>query len=272
MMINVGGPTGDRLAKGATEDSHDGIHWHVAASNRIDYATTDDKRLDVAWVRLTDANGSIEEWTLDGESIDDQDLSVAEVRRMDCIDCHNRPSHVYRSPTWSVNQALATGRIDRDLPFIKREAVTILDDEFEDTEQALAAIDEHLRSFYAEEYPEVAQATPAKLDAAIVGVQTIYQQNFFPEMKATWRDYPNHVGHSESIGCFRCHGSDLETSEGEFISKDCSMCHSILAQGTGERSQSVAPEGLVFEHPVDIWGEELETNCTECHEGGSEIY
>jgi hypothetical protein len=265
LLINVGGGSEEH---GAAE----GIHWHVAESNRVDYAVTDDKRLDMEWVRLTDAQGNIREWTLDGESIQSQTAEVSEVRTMDCIDCHNRPSHVYRSPARSVNTAMAYGRISRDLPYIKREAVTILDDDYEDTPAAMTAIDEHLRGFYADEYPEVLDSQAAELDSAIANLQTIYRQSIFPEMKVTWRDYPNHVGHSESIGCFRCHGSDLTTADGEGISKDCSLCHSILSQGPDAEEGMISASGLVFEHPVDIYGEELETNCTECHEGGSEIY
>ena len=64
---------------------------------------------------------------------------------------------------------------------------------------------------------------------------------------------------------------ELETAAGETISKDCTLCHAIMAQGEATPA-SVAPGGLEFVHPVDIWGEELETKCTECHEGGAEIY
>ncbi|MBT4611675.1 MAG: cytochrome C [Gemmatimonadetes bacterium] len=274
LLLKVGGPASSRSGSAARpHDSGDeGIHWHVSEANRIDYAATDDRRLDIAWVKLTDELGQTKEWTLDGEPVDQEVLDGSELRTMDCIDCHNRPSHNYRSPTKLVNQAIADGRIDRRLPFIKREAVTCLDDEYETTSEALSSIDEHLRTFYADEYPEVVEDQASMLDASITSVQGIFQQSLFPEMKVTWRDYPDHVGHSESIGCFRCHGSDLTTAAGEQISKDCSMCHSILAQGSGPGADSIAPSGLVFEHPVDIYGEELETNCTECHEGGAEIY
>ena len=90
-------------------------------------------------------------------------------------------------------------------------------------------------------------------------------------MKVNWKAYPDHIGHSEFLGCFRCHGSELETAEGETISKDCNLCHSILSQGTKEQA-ALHPGGLTFRHPIDIDGAELEANCTECHEGGAELY
>jgi hypothetical protein len=91
-------------------------------------------------------------------------------------------------------------------------------------------------------------------------------------MGVDWRQYPDHIGHSEFPGCFRCHGSSLQTDSGETISKDCDMCHTILAQGPGVAASTLSPAGLTFSHPIDIGGEELETNCNECHEGGAEIY
>ena len=35
------------------------------------------------------------------------DISKYEIRKMDCMDCHNRPSHRYVPPDFAVNQALA---------------------------------------------------------------------------------------------------------------------------------------------------------------------
>ena len=264
MLLNVGGGSEEH-------GSPEGIHWHVAESNRIEYAATDEDRLDVEWVRLTDGEGNTKVWTLDGDDVDPADLEGAELRTMDCIDCHNRPSHKYRSPARAVNTAMAYGRIDRSLPYIKLQAVTVLDGDYEDTPTALTTIEEELRAYYEEEYPDVVASQGEVLDATIGAVQQVYTQNFFPEMKVTWREYPDHIGHSEYIGCFRCHGSDLETAQGERISKDCALCHTILSQGE-ENPSSISPRGMEFVHPVDIGGEEFESNCTECHEGGSEIY
>jgi nitrate/TMAO reductase-like tetraheme cytochrome c subunit len=264
MLINVGGGSEEH---GAAE----GIHWHIDPNNRIEYAAADEDRMEIEWVRLTDGQGDETVWTIGGDDVSPGDIEGAEVRTMDCIDCHNRPSHKYPSPMRSVNQALAYNRIDRSLPYIKREAVYALDNEYEDTPTALAAIDEHLRGFYADEYPEIVEEQAAVVDGAVAAVQEIYRNSFFPEMKVTWREYPDHIGHSEYLGCFRCHGSALETADGETISKDCTLCHTILAQGD-ETPSSISPTGMEFVHPVDIWGEEFESNCTDCHEGGAELY
>lgn len=267
LLLNVGGGGGEH-----GEGDGEGIHWHVAQANRVEYAAPDDDRMEISWVRLTDGAGQVKEWTLGGEAVDAASLAETGSRTMDCIDCHNRPSHIYRSPMRAVNQALARGAIDRRLPYIKREAVLALDQVYDDTPAALAAIETHVRGFYEEEFPEVVESQAVLLDSAIAGIRRVYTNNIFPEMKVTWRAYPDHIGHSEFLGCFRCHGSDLQTEAGETISKDCSLCHVILSQGSGPMADSISPAGLPFVHPVDIDGDEFYINCTDCHEGGAEFY
>ncbi|MFH1569635.1 MAG: NapC/NirT family cytochrome c [Gemmatimonadota bacterium] len=265
LLVNVGGGSEEH---GAAQ----GIHWHVTRSNRIEYVARDRERMSMAWVRLTKADGTTVEWNDTAAPLSDAARDTLEVRTMDCMDCHNRPSHKYRSPMRLVNQAIAAGRLDRRLPYIKREGVAALDQKYEDTPAALAGIESHLREFYQADYADAVAEMGPQIDAAVAALQQDYQKNMFPEMKVSWRQYPEHIGHSEYLGCFRCHGSALETASGEGISKDCSLCHTILAQGSGEGEERIAPGGMTFVHPEDIGGEETTTNCTECHEGGSEIY
>ena len=40
------------------------------------------------------------------------DVAKMDIRKMDCMDCHNRPSHRYLSPEKAVNQAMALKKID----------------------------------------------------------------------------------------------------------------------------------------------------------------
>jgi hypothetical protein len=70
-------------------------------------------------------------------------------------------------------------------------------------------------------------------------------------MKVTWGTYPNHLGHKETAGCFRCHDKKHKTADGDKISKDCDTCHTILAedkenpailrQMSGEEPEEAAP-------------------------------
>ncbi|MCP5120739.1 MAG: hypothetical protein GY953_58850 [bacterium] len=51
----------------------------------------------------------------------------------------------------------------------------------------------------------------------------------FPEMEVDWGTYPDHIGHTDFPGCFRCHDDMHNSSDGKTINQDCSACHEILA-------------------------------------------
>jgi len=256
MLINVGG--GD-----ARHGGGQGIHWHMMVDNKIEYVAADEKRLTIPWVRQTKADGSVAVYKTTDTNYTDHlaslDLAKEEVRTMDCIDCHNRPSHQYHSPERSVNESMMAGMIDSSLPYVKQRSVELLDGEYETEDEALTAIEEGFREAYAD--------GGANVDQAIEQVQRIYSQNFFPEMKVSWRVYPDHIGHMTSPGCFRCHDGKHMNEAGEPIRNDCNICHTIIAQGKGTKVQSISSGGLEFEHPEDV-GDAYETQrCDECHDG-----
>ncbi|MGB5470589.1 MAG: hypothetical protein WBM64_09250, partial [Woeseiaceae bacterium] len=87
-----------------------------------------------------------------------------------------------------------------------------------------------LTQYYAENYPEVATTRAEDIAAAATALGDIYSVNVFPQMNVWWNTYPVHIGHQNSDGCFRCHGKKLRTAERETISRDCDVCHSILAE------------------------------------------
>ena len=186
---------------------------------------------------------------------------------MDCMDCHNRPSHVQRPPDQAVDVALSTGRIDRRIPFIKRQAVTVLTTEYRTSTEALQRIPTLLKAYYEKAHPAFYRQHSRLVEDAIAELQQIYRHNFFPEMKVNWRTYPNDIGHSIFIGCFRCHDGRHVSSEGRVVSRDCQTCHIILAQGPGETLAEISAHGLEFQHPVDIGEIWREMNCSECHSG-----
>ena len=80
---------------------------------------------------------------------------MAEKRRMDCIDCHNRPAHVYLPPDVAVDQSFAAGRLDPSLPYLKREAITSLNQPYATEEEAVSTIATSLEAFYRTNYSEV---------------------------------------------------------------------------------------------------------------------
>jgi hypothetical protein len=231
-----------------------GIHWHNIPGNKVEYVAADEKRQKIPWVRVTDADGKVTVFKTKNFT---NDVSGMEIRTMDCMDCHTRPSHRFLSPEKAVNQAMAFDRIDPTLPWIKTNAMHVLTLPYKTETEAR----ESIAATLAEKYPN-----DARIKTAIATLQQIYSENFFPEMKADWSSYPDNVGHMIWPGCFRCHDGQHKTEDQKMTIKanDCNACHTILAQGAGEQLNRLSPGGLQFEHP----GGDYDISCTDCHTGG----
>ncbi len=208
-----------------------GIHWHVDPNVQIRYRS-DESRMEIYDVELTQPDGTVKVFLAD-ETPED----AADWRIMDCVDCHNRPTHIYRPPDKEIDLMLASDRIDPGLPYIKREGVRILDEsEYDGHDAARAGISESLHAFYRENHPEVVADNALAVSAAADALGDIYSWNVFPHMKVRWDTYPNHIGHppvrsrENAPGCFRCHNRQHKTAEGEGISRSCELCHTILAE------------------------------------------
>jgi hypothetical protein len=175
------------------------------------------------------------------------------------MDCHNRPAHLMAAPNDAVDLAMRIGEISTGLPYIKTNAVYVLTRPYTNRTEAL----EGIATFLAGKYTDQSSVRPV-----IAAVQRIYSENFFPEMKANWRAYPNNIGHKDWPGCFRCHDGKHQTADGKRMIKanDCNACHLILAQGSGKDLEQLTPQGQEFKHP----GDELDKGslCNECHTGG----
>ena len=143
---------------------------------------------------------------------------------MDCIDCHNRPAHIFRPAGKLVDERIADGSIDVTLPYIKKVGVEALT-----MAETVDAVGPYVRSYYEKEYNALASTRGAVIDAAVRSLEISFSQNVFPEMGVTWGTYENNIGHTESIGCFRCHDDSHESTDGGVISQDCSSCHGLLA-------------------------------------------
>jgi len=234
-----------------------GIHWHVSSTDRVEYYAADEKRQDIPWMRVTNSKDHTSRVfrteAFKGEPPADR------IRVMDCMDCHNRPAHVFPTANEVVEKAMSTGTLSTSLPNLKRVAVqAMLQKTITTTQSAPARIAEFLTANYA--------GAP-ELPATIAEVQRLYSVTVFPERKADWRIYPNNIGHKDWLGCFRCHDDKHKTSTGQAVrANDCTSCHTILSQGKGPQLESLSAKGLTFEHP----GGELDPDltCSDCHNGG----
>jgi len=248
MLLKVGGAD-------PTHGPVGGIHWHMSVNNKVEYIHTDVGRQKIPWVRITDPQGVVTVYRTPDFTNNIQNYRI---RVMDCMDCHNRPSHVYTPPNEAVDLALRLGQLDAGLPWVKTNAVDLLVRKYATVTEALQTIATTLN----EKYP----AAP-RLDQAISTVQEIYTNNFFPTMKADWRDYPNNIGHKDWPGCTRCHDDNHISTDGKkkIQFSNCYECHIIMAQGSGAELQHLAAGGVPFKHPGgDIEG----MFCSDCHSGG----
>lgn len=247
----------------------EGIHWHINPNVKIEYIANDEKQEEIPWVRLTHLNSGETNVYMDEENVPDESEIIAEnIRTMDCMDCHNRPSHNYLPPAFFVNEAITSGDLPQELPELKSLTMQICENEYTTTDSALAAIRKEFTEFYSSGYPEIIEEQPQLIEQAITAFSKLYTQNIFPEMRVNWAAYPNHIGHVEFNGCFRCHSDTHVAENGNTISRDCNLCHIISAQGNpAEMEIATLGDALDFRHPVDIDEEWRESSCTDCHTG-----
>jgi NapC/NirT cytochrome c family, N-terminal region len=260
MLINTGG--GD-----PTTGAPQGIHWHMNIANEISYVAADERRQVIPYMYVKDMNGRVTEYFARDSALSKDQIAHSPRHRMDCVDCHNRPTHVYLPPDYAVDESLLARRIDVSLPYIKQQAVSVLVGKYDTTDAALRAIAKDIGEFYLAKYPDLAKRKSTEIEGAISEVQQIYRRTTFPEMKLNWQTHANNLGHLYFNGCFRCHDGQHVSSDGRVIKKQCDLCHTVLDQGqSGLSMGSVAK--VNFQHPVDL-GDMTQVNCSDCHTGGA---
>ena len=212
-----------------------GIHWHVSEAQQVFYRAADRDRdviievrqvekgkKDVVYTPIPNADGTLD--------IQISEPGAGDLRQMDCIDCHNRPTHVLLSAEEALDAKLSANIIPPYLPFIKRQALSAIEKEYTSREAARVEISRDLQNWYRENYPELIKNNPSLFERAVQGTLEAYEENVFPGMHVTWGTYKNNIGHKDELGCFRCHGKLQESKSGRVINSDCNLCHVILAE------------------------------------------
>jgi nitrate/TMAO reductase-like tetraheme cytochrome c subunit len=254
LLINVGGgdPSSGPVA---------GIHWHMNLGNQITFIAADKQRQAIPWIRVQDRNGNVTEYYDRLRRPSAEQIAAAEKRRMDCIDCHNRPAHAYLPPDVAVDQSFAAGRLDPTLPYLKRQTVEFLSKPYATEQEALNTIASGLDSFYRTNYNQLYAQKGETIKSAIGETQRIFKTYFFPEMKTDWSTHPNNIGHFYSSGCFRCHDGEHVSDTGKMIRNDCNICHTVLSDSA---RPNTVPTTVDFQHPVDLGGL-ADRKCETCH-------
>lgn len=236
LLMNVGG-------KNPRTGEYQGVHWHVRRDTEVRYEALDNRREKVGkiWVYR---NGELaDEYSPPG----DAELEALETRPMDCVDCHNRPTHVFdQTPRLAVDRAFSEGLLDESVPYLHVAAVKTLEgggDELahDDADSYFAGA---LSKYYDAEHPD-AKPADEQLSKSATALAELYRRNVYPEMKLGWEAHPNHLGHhgdeQDKRGCFRCHNDEHETADGKTLSMDCDLCHEFLVE---EEAPEDLPESL----------------------------
>jgi hypothetical protein len=213
-----------------------GIHGaHMGPAVHIRYAATDKKRQAIPWVEYTNTETRANRTYV---AADAKAIDALPKFEMQCVDCHNRAAHTFELPDQAVDKAMASGSISFGLPFVKKTAVELLKATYTSAEEAGQKLPAGLKAFYSQKYPEIAVKRESDIQAAGQALTAIYQSNVFPDLKVTWGTYPNHLGHMDDPGCFRCHDDGHATPDKKTITQDCSTCHQAVAM------EEAAPEVL----------------------------
>ena len=261
MILKTGGRERD---KGLSE----GIHWHIV--NRVEYIAKDEHKLEIPWVRITGPDGRTIEYNDTDDPISIEEIEASEKATMDCLDCHNRLGHPFLTPEKAVDEALADGRLDPGLPYIKKEVFELLTAGYDSQEDALKAA-EALELRYKEKYPAAAKYSEELKDASELTRELVLRL-IFRKPGITWESFPNHSGHKDFSGCFRCHDGKHVSKEGQAIPLECNLCHTIpvtVNKGDSPPEIPVASlsqpashlePGFIFDHRI-----RANEECTACH-------
>jgi hypothetical protein len=257
LLVRTGGGT-PNLGENA------GIHWHMIINNKVSFKAADRQQQIIPWIRVERRDGSMAVYE-DSRVPQEKVRGLAE-RAMDCMDCHNRPSHVFLAPETAVDRAMEGRSISPRLPWVKRIAVDTLTKGYAPGQDVRQAIRESIETYYAKNHPGVASRTA--IDSAVSSITRIYEQNVFPWMRVDWASYPNNIGHRNWPGCFRCHDGNHRTSSGKTLVNTCSVCHTAPQRGPLLPLGTTPPMSNESWHPFPLNGKHGRVLCNLCHRAG----
>jgi nitrate/TMAO reductase-like tetraheme cytochrome c subunit len=260
-----------------------GIHWHI--ENQIEYISTDDENLqqEIPWVRVTHADTGETETFVDSEANLPEDFAETnqdKIKPMDCVTCHNRIAHKFKSPAEAIDDLMSRGEISAKIPYFKQNAVEVMERQYPTMDQAVNAIN-GLKNYYLANWSDYYQNNQAEVDSAVDKAAAIYPEIVFPTMDASWTSHPDNIGHKDWPGCFRCHDGKHLNEQQESIRVECNLCHSIPQKAPADGSTPYLPITEAFEpesHIDSNWIArhrfEFDNSCQGCHDvsnpGGSD--
>jgi len=250
-----------------------GIHWHI--EQNVEYITDDEQKRTIPWVRITGKDGKTVSYFDAASKIPRAETEQKAKRLMECADCHNAAGHPFGNPADRVDEAIQDGRIDRNLPSIKARALAIVDK----ASTLHGPMEDQVPQFQkiiadaapkGELKPDMKKAE----DQFAKAMLAILELSEFEAKDLTWKSFPNHVGHKDFPGCFRCHDGKHFNDKGEAIRLQCTLCHEIPQVSIDGTLRTVASTVTVGLTPPDSHNEpnwmrehrfKLDSSCTMCH-------
>jgi formate-dependent nitrite reductase cytochrome c552 subunit len=193
----------------------------------IRFTAADAKRQTIPWVEYRNDKGVVRAFVSPEASPDS--VNALPKFDMECVDCHNRPTHTFDLPERAMDKALGLGDIPVTLPYIKKQSVELLKANYATSTEAAAKLPTALVGFFQQNYPDLYANRSEDIKLAGQAVLAIYNRNVFPDLKVSWGTYPNNLGHTDFPGCFRCHDGSHTAGDGKTIAQDCNSCHESLA-------------------------------------------
>jgi len=261
LLVRTGGGT-PNLGENA------GIHWHMAIGHRVYFKSSDPQLLQIPWIKVIRSDGSESIYKDAQYRLSEEALNKLPVNVMDCMDCHNRPSHVFYPPETAVDEAMAGGNISPKLPWIKKLALDALVKKYDDRQDVHEAIRQLVETFYGDKYPDILKKQKAQIDQAIHTLSVIYDRNVFPSMKVDWTTYANNIGHRNWPGCFRCHNDRHTNEAGKVLTSSCPVCHTVPQRGPLMPLGATTPTSAEPWHPWPLKGKHVKVLCNLCHRAG----
>ena len=246
-----------------------GIHWHT--QNTLYYLPTDEFEQEIPLVRVVEKDGSLTDYVDLESPVDLAQVDPGQFKKMDCITCHNRITHLVLPPEERIDQMLSRKVIDPAIPEIRLQAAEALSGTYATIPEALSSI-AGLKNFYQTTYPDYYATNSAKIEAVIATLQADYENNTYPEQKSDWTTHPTNVGHKDFPGCFRCHDGKHLNDRQEAIRLECNLCHSIpVVVGPDkfvaniEISRGPEPESHLNSNWLGLHRSAFDETCSACH-------
>ena len=246
-----------------------GIHWHT--ENPVYFYAADELQQNIPYVRVNKPDGTVTEYINPEASFDPASIKPQDLKRIDCITCHNRVTHEVLNPVDTVDLSLQRGLVSAAIPDIKNKAVEVLTAAYSSTDQALVGI-ASLQVYYQEKYPDFYAKNAGLVNVAITEYQETYINSIFPDQGFTWDSHPSNIGHTNSAGCFRCHDGKHISQQNQVIRLECNLCHSIpvvasATQGISsiEVSQGSEPGSHLNANWILLHKDAFNTSCKTCH-------